>query len=255
MSTPARAQNGAVTLITGAASGIGAALCRRIAAPGQSLVLHTRKNREGLERVRAAAADAGAAAHLVLGDLGDPSVAGRIVDETLAKFGRLDHLVSNAGFADKRPFGTLDEAGLTASISAITGAFFRLVTAALPALRKSPSGRVVAVSSFAAHVFRGDIFPASAAAKAGLEGLAKSLAAQLAPSGITVNCVVPGYTQKDSGAHAALGADAWKRAAERVPMGRLGTPADAAALVAFLLSADAGYVTGQTIHVDGGLTL
>jgi 3-oxoacyl-[acyl-carrier protein] reductase len=246
----------AVTLITGAASGIGAAVARRIAAPGRGLVLHTRKNRDGLARVAASAEVAGATTHVVLGDLADAATAASIVDETLSRFGRLDHLVSNAGFADKRPFGTLDEAGLTASLTAIATAFFRLVTAALPALEKAPAGRVVAISSFVAHVFRGgDLFPASAAAKAGLEGLAKALAAQLAPAGITVNCVVPGYTQKDGGAHAALGEDAWKRAAQRVPMGRLGTPDDVAAAVQFLLSADAGYITGQTIHVDGGLTL
>jgi NAD(P)-dependent dehydrogenase (short-subunit alcohol dehydrogenase family) len=119
------------------------------------------------------------------------------------------------------------------------------------------SGRIVAVSSFVAHVFRfgGEGFPASAAAKAGLEGLARALAAQFAASGVTVNCVVPGYIRKDDGAHAALDPAGWQRAIDRVPLGRLGLPDEIAAMVAFLLGPDAAYITGQSIHVDGGLTL
>ena len=139
----------------------------------------------------------------------------------------------------------------------MTDGFFALVTAALNDLESSDWGRVVAVSSFVAHSFgiNDAVFPTSAAAKAGLEALAKSLAMQLAPTGTTVNCVAPGYTQKDPGAHAAVAGDAWARAAAATPMQKLAQPDDIAAMIAFLLSRDAGHITGQVIHVDGGMSL
>jgi len=99
------------------------------------------------------------------------------------------------------------------------------------------------------------LFAATAAAKAAIESLAKTLAVELAPAGVTVNSVAPGYTQKDASGHSALSDSAWRNAIAKIPMGRIGVPDDAAALIAFLLSRDAGYITGQTIHVDGGLTL
>ncbi len=249
--------HGPVTLVTGAGSGIGAALCRRIAAKDAAIVVHTRGNRENADGVAAAAQAAGATTHVALADLTEPGAAARLVGETHARFGRLDRLIHVAGYADRKRFGEQDDAGLERSLATITKAFFALSSAAMPLLQSSPCGRVVAVSSFLAHVFRlgGDTFPASAAAKAGLEGLVRSLASQLAPSGITVNCIVPGYIQKEAGTHSSLDAAGWRRAVERVPMARVGLPDEVAATIDFLLSREAGYITGQLIHVDGGLTL
>jgi NAD(P)-dependent dehydrogenase (short-subunit alcohol dehydrogenase family) len=118
-------------------------------------------------------------------------------------------------------------------------------------------GRFVAVSSFVAHRFTPGTsgFAASAAAKAGVEALVKSAAAELAPSGVTVNAVAPGYVRKDRPNTGALNEAQWAQALARVPMGRLATPDDIAAPIAFLLSADAAYITGQVIHIDGGMTL
>jgi 3-oxoacyl-[acyl-carrier protein] reductase len=244
-------------LVTGAGSGIGAAICRRVAAPGIRLLVHTGSKRERAEAVAAECAKKGALCHVETGDLADPATPRRLVAAAAERFGGLDVLIANAGFADKRLVGELDDAAFERSLAVITTGFFRLADAARPLLLASAAGRIVAVSSFVAHVFRfgGGGFPASASAKAGLEALARSLAAQLAPSGITVNCVVPGYTRKDAGAHAALDPAGWQRAIDRVPLGRLGLPDEIAATVAFLIGPDAAYITGQSIHVDGGLTL
>ena len=247
-----------VVLVTGAASGIGAAVSRRIAGAGTALLIHTRdeSERPGLDAVAAFARDAGSIVETAIADLVDIGAAASLVARTVERFGTVDQIVSNAGFADRRLLGDVDRDTLDRSMRAMTGAFFELATAALPALERSSWGRVVAISSFAAHVYAGGgLFPVTAAAKAGVEALAKSLAVQLAPSGTTVNCVSPGYTRKDASGHSALSEDAWRRAAAKTPMGRIAEPDDHAALIAFLLGREARHITGQVIHVDGGLTL
>ncbi len=244
-------------LVTGAASGIGAAICRRLAGPGANIAVHTGTQRDKAEAVAAACRAKGAQTLVITGDLGAEAIPAGLVAATVKRFGGLDGLVANAGFADKRPLADLDDAILDLSLDVMVKGLYRLSKAAQPSLIASKRGRIVAVSSFVAHVFKlqGTVFTATAAAKAGLEGLARSMAIQFAPHNVTVNCVVPGFIQKDPGAHAALDADGWKRVIAQVPLGRLGLPDDVAATVCHLLSTDAAYITGQSIHIDGGLTL
>jgi len=246
-----------VIVVTGAASGIGAAIARSLAGPGSALLIHTRRNAEGLGAVASACRDGGSQVETFLGDLADSGLPAALVAAARARFVRVDQIVSNAGQAHRSEFGIVTEADLRRAFDAMPVAFLALVTAALPDLKTSPWGRVVAISSFVAHLFgaNGLLFPATAAAKAALEALASSLAAQLAPEGVTVNCIAPGFTRKDKGAHAATAPQTIESAARIIPTGRLVDPADIAGAAAFLLSRQAGQITGQVLHVDGGLGL
>ncbi len=242
-------------LVTGSGSGIGAAICRRLARPGVGILVHALRNRAGVEAVAAEVRAAGAEAEVALGDLADPAVAGRLVRTAAERFGGLDVLVSNAGFPDRRPFGALDRSGLDYVYGVVTGALFELATAALPLLQASRQGRVVTISTHNAHIFRTDypFYPASAAAKAGLEAMTRALALQLAPYNVLVNSVAPGLIEKQAGTEQFLSPEEWRAFAAKVPLGRIGKPDEVAAVVAFLCSAEAGYLTGQVIHVNGGL--
>jgi len=242
-------------LITGAASGIGAACVRAVAGPGTAFLVHTRRNRDGAEAVAAAAREAGALAEVMLGDIAEPDAAAALVAQAGAAFGGLDVVVANAGFADRTPMLQQDEAGFARSFDTILWAYLRLARTAAPLVATGGHGRIIAISSFVAHVFRTGVtgFPATAAAKAGVEALSRGLALELAASGTTVNCVAPGFTRKDAAGHSALKPEQWAAVLANIPLGRLGTPDDVAAAVAFLASPAAGYITGQVLHVNGGL--
>ena len=242
-------------LVTGAASGIGAALVRRLAGPGLHVLLHTRRNIDGLAAVADTARAAGGTTEILTGDLADPELPAALVGGAVAAFGGLDAVVANAGWADRTPLLDADLAKVDDAHTGIARSFVALAQAAAPHLRESPAGRMVAVSAFGPHVFRPGVmtFPPTAAAKAALETHVRALAFELAADGVTVNAVAPGFIQKDPGTHAAVTPELRSKVTAGIPMGRMGTSDEVAAVIAFLLSRDAGYVSGQVIHVNGGL--
>ena len=249
-----------ISIITGGGIGIGAAVARRLAARDECLMLHGQgADAAGAERLKAVAADcerAGARVAWSTGDLADAGTASELVRAAREAFGSVDAIVHAAGFADRRGFTQLPRASLERSFAVMASAFHELAASALPDLTRGSQGRVVAISSFAAHRFTLEAtYPGSAAAKAALEVLVRCLAIELASSGATANVVIPGYTRKDAGLFGALDQQAWQSAAKANPLARLAEPGEVAATVGFLLSPEAGHITGTLLPVDGGLSL
>lgn len=242
-------------LITGASSGIGAAFARRVAAPGVSLFLHARRSKDMLANVRRDVEAKGARVELALGDLAEPEVSEQLVSDCERAFGRLDGLIANAGFPLLKSFAEGSAADIDYAFRGNLFSFFALARAGQSLLRESGKGRIVAVGSFTAHVFRTDMpqFPMSAASKGALETAVRSLALDFAPDGVTVNCVVPGYIEKDKGTGDGLSPERLRELQALIPVGRIGRPDDVAAMIEFLVGDEASYVTGQSLHVNGGL--
>lgn len=233
-----------VALVTGGAGGIGAAVCRALAADGATVCVGYR-TREA--QARALAGEIGGTA--LFCDVADPRSVEKAVDNVLEKFCQLDILVCNAGVAWQGLLQDMTDGDWRAVMSADLDGVFHCCREALKPMIRAKRGKIVTISSV--WGVRGASCEAAyAAAKAGVVGLTRSLAREVGPSGVTVNCVAPGVIGTDMLKN--LEPQDLQALAEDTPLGRLGSPEDVAGAVAFLCSDAAEFITGQVLGVDGG---
>ena len=239
---------GRTALVTGASGGIGGAIARALHGAGATVALSG--TREG--PLQELAASLGDRAHVVPADLSKPEAAAALVKDAAAAMGSMDILVNNAGITRDNLFMRMsdDEWGQVMDVNLTS--VFRLSRAALRGMMKARWGRIVTITSVVGSTGnpgQGNY----AAAKAGLVGMSKSLAYEVASRGITVNCVAPGFIvtpMTDS-----LTDDQKGKILSQIPAGRMGAPEEIAAAVLYLASPEAAYVTGATLHVNGGMAM
>ncbi|MCS7482505.1 SDR family oxidoreductase [Umezawaea endophytica] len=237
---------GRTAIVCGASSGLGLATAEHLRRAGADVVAVARR----AETLEPAAERIGASP--LVADLAEDGAADRVVEHAVRLFGGLDVLVWNTGGPAPGPALKVDEHAADAAFRAMVLPLLRLVGAAVPHLRRSPAGRIVAITASTVKEPTSQV-AVSSLVRPGIAGYLKTLAGELAPDGVTVNCVAPGriHTSRASllypdGVPASAIAD--------IPMGRLGTPEEFAAVIGFLVSPAASYVTGTTIAVDGGLS-
>ena len=240
---------GKVALVTGASRGIGAAIARRLAQDGAKVAVNYSSSKQAAEAVVRDIKEAGGEAVLAPGDVSAKDGPAKIAAAAREAFGRIDILVNNAGVLDVAALADATPERVEKVFAVNVFGLMEMIRVAAPHL--SEGGRVINTSSIGA---RAAVPGASAysASKAAVEALTRCLAAELGPRGITVNAVAPGATDTDM---LIRDPKFLEQALSKTPLGRIGQPADVAATVALLASADAGWVTGQVIDASGGLHL
>ena len=240
--------DGRTALVTGASGGIGAAIARTLHAQGAVVVL------SGTRETALAdlAGELGERAHVCAADLRDPAAPDALVAAAEAKAGPIAILVNNAGLTRDMLALRMKDEDWTAVLDVDLTAPFRLVRACLKGMVRRRAGRIIGIASIVGAT--GNPGQANyAAAKAGLIGMSKALAQEVASRGITVNVVAPGFIATPM--TDALSEEQRAQLSGRIPLGRLGVPADVAAAVAFLAAEEAGWITGATLHVNGGMAM
>lgn len=244
---------GKSVLVTGAGSGIGAAVAQSFGAAGARVAVHYARNRDGAEAVAASIRQAGGQAITLAGDLLDRSVPDQLVAQTVAAFGGIDILVNNAGdMFGRRPMDRASDADFDRVVGLNVHAAFALCRAAAPVMRQAGHGSMINTTSIAARTGGGEGVGLYAAAKAFVSSMTRVLARELAPHGVRVNGVAPGVILTDF--HDRNSTPEQLEGARRsIPLGRLGTSDECVG--AYLFLADdllSGYITGQIIEVNGG---
>ncbi len=239
---------GKVALVTGSGRNIGRATALEFARRGANVVVNARANRQEAESVAREARELGVEAIAVLADVGDQAQVQRMVEQALAEFGRIDILVNNAGLRQAAPFTSLTVEEWRQVLAVNLDGPFYCCKAVVPSMIASGGGRIINVSGL--NAFKGRAQWAHVcASKMGAIGLTRALAVELAPYNILVNHIVPGAI--DTARAGPQSPHAPQRVAG-IPLKRLGLPEEIARTCAFLASDEAGYITGQTIHVNGG---
>jgi 3-oxoacyl-[acyl-carrier protein] reductase len=235
--------------VTGASGGIGAAIARSLAGQGATVALGGTR----IEPLEALAAELGGKGHVVLADIGDRAATDAAFAKAEAALGgKIDILVNNAGITKDQLAMRMKDEDWDRVIEVNLTAGFRLARAALRGMMKRRWGRIIGITSVVGAT--GNPGQANyAASKAGMIGMTKALAAEVASRGITVNCVAPGFI--DTAMTAVLTEEQNQRIAGNVPAGRLGVSAEIAAAVVYFASEEAAYTTGATLHVNGGLAM
>ena len=240
-----------VAIVTGASRGIGEAIAKQLSSCGAKIILIAR-NSDQLVAVKETIISNGGIAESMAGDVSNLNSISEIVTNTIDKWGRIDILVNNAGIARDNIIMRMkeDDWDIVMNIN-LKGCFNGVKSVARPMI-KNKAGRIINITSVIGQI--GNAGQSNyAASKAGIMGLTKSMAKELGSRNITVNAVAPGYITTDMTNE--LNDEVKEQLKSSIPLGRLGTPDDVANLVCFLASDEAGYITGQTFNVDGGMVM
>jgi len=244
-----------VAIITGSSRGIGKAVALWFAEEGAKIVVNCRASKDKAKQVVSQIEEKGSEAIAVQADVSSKSDTERLRDETLAAFSQIDILVSNAGIVIDRPYVDSTDEDWEEAIGNNLRGFFNVTRAVLPHMIERRKGRVIATGSIITEVadFGGNSYAVCTASKGGIVSMMHPIAAEVARHGITVNAVSPGYIATEM--FEDIDPAGLEEALKLVPMRRYGKPEEIAAAMAFLASDDAAYITGQTLRVNGGMSM